>query len=679
MFWQERRFSITSVTPGTVDPENAPVTLRVQGEGFHQDASVRLFYLNEEILCLSIRPTEVQDNEIILSIQKESFDRLRLLVCQPPTKIPVTSNIPPRSFYLRVVNPNGQSSNAVAVQIQSFPFRMKSVCVEGAPAVTARSPIQLAPGSELTLAFTVERRSWEGEIPLRVQLFRAPELKGAPGQPRSSIAERIEGIGGEVIIPAGKIEASLQIKVKSDLAKGRYWLVTQMRPADWHAHDFEVVTDDWTDAFVSLIPPAAPSNLIIEQGETSFRISWIDNSYEEDCFYLQRRTEGHPWRTILVLGAHQGVGWMEATDEGAAPCLFDPDKHLCTGYLYTYRVVVRLSLYETTSEEVSAKFSPTQPLPASPTDFEAIDIGTSHITLRWIDNADNEIKYVLNRWLGQFDPQVWPEQIFDLGSHPGTGEMMFTDSGLIPGTQYGYAVAACNVGGVSYVPISMQTVSLPAPAAPGMPTVISFNDTSVSLSWEDRSTDESGFRLERRSSGGAWSQIAGFSARSGIGTQIQWTDAGLSADTDYWYRAGAYNDWDISYSGEAHVHTTAHPPLWVDIVYRTVWMQPTFDPALGQPFEVDFYFDVYGTVDSGSFTNRIHMHPRGDFNTVIDYWDSQAPSLSPGSGGILWLAFNQGYGIPGRYTFDVHLNVNSNVAELDPYNNWGYCDCTIGE
>ena len=91
-----------------------------------------------------------------------------------------------------------------------------------------------------------------------------------------------------------------------------------------------------------------------------------------------------------------------------------------------------------------------------------------------------------------------------------------------------------------------------APAAPGGLAATAAVG-QVSLSWTDASANESGFRVERRRTGGSWSQIASV----GAGVQA-YTDAAVAAGTVYEYRVRAYNgSGNSAYSNTASATTPA--------------------------------------------------------------------------------------------------------------------------
>lgn len=94
-----------------------------------------------------------------------------------------------------------------------------------------------------------------------------------------------------------------------------------------------------------------------------------------------------------------------------------------------------------------------------------------------------------------------------------------------------------------------------APAAPSGLSAAAAGSSSINLTWTDNSTNETGFKLERKTgSGGTYAEIAGSIAANAT----SYSNTGLTASTTYFYRIRSYNTaGNSSYSNEVSATTTS--------------------------------------------------------------------------------------------------------------------------
>ncbi len=94
------------------------------------------------------------------------------------------------------------------------------------------------------------------------------------------------------------------------------------------------------------------------------------------------------------------------------------------------------------------------------------------------------------------------------------------------------------------------------PAAPSSLVATAVSSTQISLFWNDNSSNETGFKIERKTgAGGTYSQIATVAA--GV---TGYSNTGLTAGTTYFYRVRATNAaGDSAYSNEASAASLAVP------------------------------------------------------------------------------------------------------------------------
>ncbi len=245
--------------------------------------------------------------------------------------------------------------------------------------------------------------------------------------------------------------------------------------------------------------PSSPSGLRVEDASPrEITITWADNSDDEDGFRIYRN--GSRIATV-------DPDVTSYTDTG-----LDPGKD------YSYQVAA----YNTAGESgMSAQLTSTtgQELPSSPSGLRVEDASPREITITWADNSDDEDGFRIYRngsRIATVDPDV----------------TSYTDTGLDPGKDYSYQVAAYNTAGESGM--SAQLTSTTGQELPSSPSGLRVEDASpreITITWADNSDDEDGFRIYRNGS-----RIATVDP-----DVTSYTDTGLDPGKDYSYQVAAYN------------------------------------------------------------------------------------------------------------------------------------------
>ena len=260
--------------------------------------------------------------------------------------------------------------------------------------------------------------------------------------------------------------------------------------------------------------PNAPSDLnVTAQSATSALLNWADHSGNETNFLVERKTgAAGTWAQIASLGANVTT----YTNTG-----------LTSGATYYYRVRATNTVG---NSQYSNEFPITLPtVPTAPTGLSAIATSGTSVNLSWTDTSNNETGFLIERRTGTGAYA----QIATTGPETNT----FTNNtGLTPGATYTYRVRATNAAGPSGYATS-SPVTLPStPAAPTNLMASAASATSVSLGWNDNSSNETGFLIERRIGTGAYAQI------DSVGANVRtYLDMGLTTGTTYTYRVRATN------------------------------------------------------------------------------------------------------------------------------------------
>lgn len=188
------------------------------------------------------------------------------------------------------------------------------------------------------------------------------------------------------------------------------------------------------------------------------------------------------------------------------------------------------------------------------------------------------------------------------------------------------------------------------PAAPSALTASASGSGTINVSWTDNSTNETGFKLERKTgSTGTWSEIAGAIAAN----TTTFSNSGLTASTTYYYRVRSYNSaGNSTYSNEASATTgSAGGSLPANILNLTNWKitlpidgsdsgtdaDEVKQPALAT-YSIDPYFKNNSTntgvqfrAHTGGATTSGSGYPRSELREMTNNGTTNA-SWSSGSG-----------------------------------------------
>lgn len=189
--------------------------------------------------------------------------------------------------------------------------------------------------------------------------------------------------------------------------------------------------------------------------------------------------------------------------------------------------------------------------PDPPSGLTATAFSSTRIDLNWTDNSSNETGFKIERKTGLGGTYA---EIAIVAA----GVTTYNNTGLTPATNYYYKVRAYNDAGNSdYSNEANATTADVAPAAPSGLSATTVSTTQIDLTWTSNSTNETGFKIERKPGIlGAYTQVSTVAA--GVTT---FNDSGLIDGTQYYYRVRAYNDvGNSNYSNEANATTAVAAP-----------------------------------------------------------------------------------------------------------------------
>jgi FtsP/CotA-like multicopper oxidase with cupredoxin domain len=312
----------------------------------------------------------------------------------------------------------------------------------------------------------------------------------------------------------------------------------------YHCHILSHEEMDMMHSVLFAFPPVAPSGLAFDS--LTGTLSWTDNSRSETAFVVEKSTDG-------------GISWVEA---GRTDRQLFPNTGITTGGVESFtalswvegdqfRVVAQNIVGDTwdyadpgfneivkggfptiTAESISEVLDTTAPpvAPAAPTDLTAmVEVGPQ-VSLAWVDNANNETGFLIQRSTDGVN-------FSDLAT-VAADTINYVDTAVLAGTAYTYQVVAFNLGGSSAYS-NMASATIPGPQGPAAPADLQANLQDVpliDLSWVDNSLDETSFVIERSTDGTNFSALA-----TVVANVTAYNDLAVLGGFTYTYRVAAVN------------------------------------------------------------------------------------------------------------------------------------------
>ncbi|OJJ21614.1 hypothetical protein BKI52_13965 [marine bacterium AO1-C] len=307
--------------------------------------------------------------------------------------------------------------------------------------------------------------------------------------------------------------------------------------------------------------PASPSDLLVETiSGTELQLDWVDNSGNELGFVIYRSVEQ--------------FGTYSVIDTVPTNMTVYQDTALTVGTTYYYYVEAFNGDGASIDRSNIASGIP-QNVPLIPSNIQITSLSPTSVEITWtVDNPPStertangfkvEVASLLGtQGIGQSQRRSWPPETFTNGrkvartTNDGFSNLIFTEigsvdaattkftaTGLIANQKYLFRLRSFNDNGNSpYTPdqtiVTNVDTSVPVPNSPTNLKVTSVSQSELDLTWQDNSSDELVFKIERKlnsQSDADWLEIAQV-----IGGTTSFSSTDLLADSTYEYRVRASN------------------------------------------------------------------------------------------------------------------------------------------
>ena len=296
----------------------------------------------------------------------------------------------------------------------------------------------------------------------------------------------------------------------------------------------------WVTAQGSTASPSAPASLVVAgKSEERIDLSWNYASSDRTGFRVGRCTGD----AVTCDTPAEFAIVADITTAGSS--LSRSDAGLTGGATYTYRVWAYKSGVICPWEGPYSQVTEATIAPPAPTGFSATGGNTTRINLAWTDNTTSETAYRVERCPGT-GTACDEDAEFALLTNLPANAVAYADNSVCNGTSYTYRVRAEKTDGPLWLtawagPAAGTPLAILAPASL---TATRFSEVEIRLGWTDRTTDETGFRVERCTGDlAACVSDAQFSLRQSLGAgATAFNDTGLTPATSYTYRVKAYKD-----------------------------------------------------------------------------------------------------------------------------------------
>ncbi|HWP98676.1 MAG TPA: stalk domain-containing protein [Syntrophomonadaceae bacterium] len=243
--------------------------------------------------------------------------------------------------------------------------------------------------------------------------------------------------------------------------------------------------------------------------------------------------------------------------------------------------------------------------PSAPTNLRSTCTGAGVVTLTWTDNSNNENGFTIER---KSEGHSY-DTVASVPANTTTyEESQNTTYPIFPGEIYYYRIKAFTGNYLSSYSneLRVQVVDNAAPIAPTSLKLEPLYTCHLKLTWDDRSNNESGFKVERKMEGGQWQTV--HTTYENI-TEYEQTVFDMPGGVRYTFRIKVFNDTGSAYSNEASIIMPTHAPA-APYLYDVGWTNPT-------TFKLK-WLDKSDNEDGFVILRKKGRNP-GEFNFMSDY------------------------------------------------------------
>jgi len=245
------------------------------------------------------------------------------------------------------------------------------------------------------------------------------------------------------------------------------------------------------EAAATTLKVNAPSGLTASPlSATQMSLSWTDNSGDEQGFRIERKTGASgTYSHIASVGANITTYSNSSLVQN-------------TEYYYRLRAYngSNNSDYSNEANAVTLHLN-------APTNLSASGVSYAQLTLTWSDNSIEETGFEIERKTGAGGT-------YARVSTTAANATTYTNASLVQGTEYYFRIRAVSGSNYSQYSNEIAVTTLMVNAPSGL-AASATGATAIQLNWTDNSSDEQGFRIERKTgAGGAYSTIYTTSANA---------------------------------------------------------------------------------------------------------------------------------------------------------------------